>query len=112
VLFALFFVFRVTIEFRGVPFLWLPDLSRADPYFIIPVVMGLSMFGVSKLGQMGVPPNPQAKMMLYVMPVFLTFIFLKLSSGLNLYYAVSNIASIPQQWLIARQRLRRLGKRE
>jgi len=112
VLFALFFVFRVTIEFRGVPFLWLPDLSRADPLFIIPVVMGLSMFAVSKIGQMGVPPNPQAKMMLYVMPVFLTFIFLKLSSGLNLYYAVSNIASVPQQWLIARQRLRRLGKRE
>ncbi len=112
VLFALFFVFRMTIEFRGVPFLWLPDLSRADPYFIIPVIMGLSMFAVSKLGQMGVPPNPQAKMMLYVMPVFLTFIFLKLSSGLNLYYAVSNIASIPQQWLIAKQRLRRQGKRE
>jgi YidC/Oxa1 family membrane protein insertase len=112
VLFALFFVFRMTIEFRGVPFLWLPDLSRADPFFIIPIVMGLSMFGVSKLGQMGVPPNPQAKMMLYVMPVFLTFIFLKLSSGLNLYYAVSNIASIPQQWLIAKQRLRRQGKRE
>jgi YidC/Oxa1 family membrane protein insertase len=112
VLFALFFVFRVTIEFRGVPFLWLPDLSRADPYFIIPIVMGLSMFAVSKIGQMGVPPNPQAKMMLYIMPAFLTFIFLKLSSGLNLYYAVSNIASIPQQWLIARQRLRRLGNRE
>ena len=112
VLFALFFVFRETIEFRGVPFLWLPDLSRADPLYIIPVVMGLSMFAVSKLGQMGVPPNPQAKMMLYVMPPFLTFIFLKLSSGLNLYYAVSNIASIPQQWLIARERLRRTGKRE
>ena len=112
VLFALFFVFRVTIEFRGVPFLWLPDLSRADPYFIIPVVMGLSMFAVSKIGQLGVPPNPQAKMMVYIMPVFLTFIFLKLSSGLNLYYAVSNIASIPQQWMIAQQRLRRLGKRE
>jgi YidC/Oxa1 family membrane protein insertase len=112
VLFALFFVFRVTIEFRGVPFLWLPDLSRADPYFIIPVVMGLSMFAVSKIGQIGVPPNPQAKMMLYIMPVFLTFIFLKLSSGLNLYYAVSNIASVPQQWMIAQQRLRKLGKRE
>lgn len=112
VLFALFFVFRETIEFRGVPFLWLPDLSRADPLYIIPVVMGLSMFAVSKLGQMGVPPNPQAKMMLYVMPPFLTFIFLKLSAGLNLYYAVSNIASIPQQWLIARQRLKRSGKRE
>jgi YidC/Oxa1 family membrane protein insertase len=112
VLFALFFVFRQTIEFRGVPFLWLPDLSRADPYYIIPVVMGLSMFVVSKLGQRGVPPNPQAKMMLYVMPAFLTFIFLRLSSGLNLYYAVSNIASIPQQWLISRERLRRAGKRE
>ncbi len=112
VLFALFFVFRETIEFRGVPFLWLPDLSRADPLYIIPIVMGISMFGVSKIGQIGIPPNPQTKMMTYVMPFFLTFIFLKLSSGLNLYYAVSNIASIPQQWLISRERLRRLGKRE
>ena len=112
VLFALFFVFRETIEFRGVPFLWLPDLSRADPLYIIPVLMGISMFGVSKIGQIGIPPNPQTKMMTYVMPFFLTFIFLKLSSGLNLYYAVSNIASIPQQWLISRERLRRLGKRE
>ena len=112
VLFALFFVFRETIEFRGVSFLWLPDLSRPDPYYIIPILMGLSMFGVSKIGQIGVPPNPQTKMMLYMMPAFLTFIFLRLSSGLNLYYAVSNIASIPQQWLIAKQRLKRLGKRE
>ncbi len=110
VLFALFFVFRETIEFRGVPFLWLPDLSRADPYFIIPILMGLSMFAVTKLGQRGVPPNPQAKMMLYVMPAFLTFIFLRLSAGLNLYYAVSNIASIPQQWLIAKERMKRVGK--
>lgn len=109
VLFALFFVFRETIEFRGVPFLWLPDLSRADPLFIIPILMGLSMFAVMKLGQRGIPPNPQAKMMLYVMPVFLTVIFLNFSAGLNLYYAVSNIASIPQQWLIARERQRRTG---
>ncbi len=112
VLFALFFVFRETIEFRGVPFLWLPDLSRPDPLYIIPIVMGLSMFGVSKIGQMGVPPNPQAKMLLYVMPAFLTFIFLKLSAGLNLYYAVSNIASIPQQWMIAKRRMKRANKRE
>jgi YidC/Oxa1 family membrane protein insertase len=112
VLFALFFVFRETIEFRGVSFLWLPDLSRPDPLYIIPILMGLSMFGVSKIGQIGVPPNPQMKMMTYMMPAFLTFIFLRLSSGLNLYYAVSNIASIPQQWLIAKQRLKRLGKRE
>jgi len=109
VLFALFFVFANTIEFRGVPFLWLPDLSRADPLYIIPLVMGLSMYGVSKVGQIGVPPNPQMKMMLYVMPVMFTVLFLKFASGLNLYYAVSNIASIPQQWLIAKQRLKRVG---
>jgi YidC/Oxa1 family membrane protein insertase len=113
VLFALFFVFRETIEFRGVPFLWLPDLSRPDPLYIVPILMGLSMFVVSKIAQRGVPPNPQAKMMLYVMPGFLTFIFLKLSAGLNLYYAVSNIASIPQQWLISQQRVKRVNsKRE
>jgi YidC/Oxa1 family membrane protein insertase len=110
VLFALFFVFANTIEFRGVPFLWLPDLSRADPYYVIPLLMGLSMYAVTKIGQIGLPPNPQAKMMLYVMPVMFTVLFANFSSGLNLYYAVSNIASIPQQWLIARERMKRQGK--
>jgi YidC/Oxa1 family membrane protein insertase len=111
VLFALFFVFRETIEFRGVPFLWIPDLSRADPLYIIPVLMGLSMYVVSKLGQRGVPPNPQTKMMVYFMPVMLTVLFFKFAAGLNLYYAVSNIASIPQQWMISEKRLKRVGKK-
>src|SRR2546427_12594588 len=111
VLFALFFVFANTIEFRGAPFLWLPDLARADPYFIIPVVMGLSMFVLSKVGQIGVPPNPQTKTMLYFMPVFMTLLLLRFASGLNWVYAVSNIFSIPQQYLIARRRLREQGKR-
>jgi len=111
VLFALFFVFANTIEFRGVAFLWLPDLSRPDLYYIIPIVMGLSMFVLSKVGQIGMPPNPQTKMMLYFMPAFLTLLFLNFASGLNLYYAVSNIFSIPQQYLIARRRLREQGKR-
>jgi len=111
VLFALFFVFANTIEFRGVPFLWLPDLSRADPYYIIPIVMGASMFVLSWLGQRGLPPNPQAKMMMYLMPGMFTFLFLNFSSGLNLYYAVSNIASLPQQLLISRERARKLGAR-
>lgn len=111
VLFALFFVFANTIEFRGVSFLWLPDLSRPDPFYIIPLLMGASMFLLSWIGQRGVPPNPQAKMMMYVMPGMFTFLFLNFSSGLNLYYAVSNIASLPQQWLISRERIRRLGRR-
>jgi YidC/Oxa1 family membrane protein insertase len=111
VLFALFFVFANTIEFRGVSFLWLPDLSRADPFYIIPIVMGGSMFVLSWLGQRGLPPNPQAKMMMYLMPGMFTFLFLNFSSGLNLYYAVSNIASLPQQWLISRERAQRLGRK-
>ncbi|MDP3911424.1 MAG: membrane protein insertase YidC [Gemmatimonadales bacterium] len=106
ILLALFFVFANTIEFRGVPFLWLPDLSRADPYYIIPILMGLSMYGLSKVGQIGVPPNPQMKMMLYFMPIFMTVLFLNFASGLNLYYAAQNVFSIPQQYLIAKRRLR------
>jgi YidC/Oxa1 family membrane protein insertase len=110
VLFALFFVFQNTIELRGASFLWLPDLSRPDPLYIIPIIMGLSMWGLSKVGQIGMEPNPQMKMMLYVMPVMMTFLFLNFASGLNLYYAVSNIASIPQQWLLARERQRRTAR--
>ena len=109
VLFALFFVFQNAIELRGQPFLWLPDLARPDPLYIIPVVMGLSMYVLSKVGQLGMEPNPQMKMMLYIMPVMMTVLFLNFASGLNLYYAVSNIASIPQQWLLSRERRKRVA---
>jgi len=104
ILFALFFVFQNTIEFRGVPFLWLADISLKDPYFIVPIVMGLSMFILSIIGMRNSPPNPQAKMMAYVLPVMMTVFFLNLASGLNLYYAVQNLTAIPQQWLIANER--------
>ena len=104
VLFALYQVFQNTIEFRGVPFLWLMDISLRDPYYITPVLMGASMFVMSWIGMRNSPPNPQAKMMSYMMPVMLTVLFLNFASGLNLYYAVQNIAAIPQQWLLARER--------
>jgi YidC/Oxa1 family membrane protein insertase len=110
VLFALFFVFQNSIELRGASFAWLPDLSRPDPLYIIPIIMGLSMWGLTKVGQVGMEANPQMKMMLYIMPVMMTFLFLNFASGLNLYYAVSNIASIPQQWLLARERQKRTAK--
>jgi len=58
-----------------------------------------------------VPPNPQTKTMVYFMPVFMTVLFLRFASGLNLYYAVQNLFSIPQQYLIARRRLREQGRR-
>jgi YidC/Oxa1 family membrane protein insertase len=104
ILYALYFVFQNTIEFRGVPFLWLSDLSLRDPYYIIPVLMGASMFLLSWIGMRAMPPNPQTKMMSYMMPVLFTVMFLNFASGLNLYYAVQNIAALPQQWLITRER--------
>ena len=104
ILFALYFVFQNTIEFRGVSFLWLPDLSLRDPYFITPLFMGVTMFVLSWIGMRGMPPNPQGKMMAYVMPVMFTVLFWNFASGLNLYYAVQNVAALPQQWLLARER--------
>ena len=104
ILFALYFVFQNTIELRGVSFLWLPDLSLKDPLFITPLFMGISMFALSWIGMRGMPPNPQSKMMSYMMPVMFTVLFWNFASGLNLYYAVQNIAALPQQWLLARER--------
>ncbi len=104
VLFALFFVFQNTIEFRGVPFLWFPDISVADPYYIAPFLTGGSMFLLSWLGMRNVPPNPQAKMMAWMMPVMMTVFGINFASGLNLYWFVQNFAAMPQQWLIANER--------
>jgi len=106
VLLALFFVLSNTIELRGQSFLWLPDLSLKDPVYIIPVLMGASMFAVNKVGMLGVPPNPQSKMMLYFLPVMMTVLFLNFASGLNLYYFVQNVVSVPQQWYLAKERMK------
>jgi len=104
ILFALFFVFQNTIEFRGVPFLWFPDISVADPYYIAPFLTGGSMFLLSWLGMRNVPPNPQTKMMAWMMPVMMTVFGINFAAGLNLYWFVQNFAAMPQQWLIANER--------
>ena len=112
VLIALFFAFSKAIELRGAPFLWLPDLAQKDPFYIIPVLMGASMWALSKLSSAGMPPNPQTKMMTVVMPIMMTVLFLNFPSGLNLYYAVSNIVSLPQQYFINKSRKAELAKRQ
>jgi YidC/Oxa1 family membrane protein insertase len=104
ILFALFFVFQNTIEFRGVPFMWLPDISLKDPFYVLPLLMGASMYVLSWIGLRNAPPNPQAKMMAYLMPAMMTFFLINFASGLNLYYTVQNLAALPQQWLIANER--------
>ncbi len=104
VFFALFFVFQNTIEFRGVPFLWLADISLKDPFFILPVVTGASMFVLSWIGMRNMPKNPQATMMLYLMPGMFMMFLLSTASGLSIYYLVQQLAASPQQWMIANER--------
>ncbi|HJQ09805.1 MAG TPA: membrane protein insertase YidC [Gemmatimonadaceae bacterium] len=106
ILFALFFVFQNTIEFRGVPFLWLHDISVKDPFYILPLLMGASMYVLSWIGMRTAPPNPQAKMMGYMFPLMMTVVLLNMASGLNLYYTAQNVAALPQQWMLARERAR------
>ena len=101
---ALFFVFQNTIEFRGVPFMWLPDISVRDPFYVMPILTGITMFFVSYISMKAAPPNPQTKMLTYVMPIMMTVLFITFASGLHIYYTAQNIASLPQQWLIARER--------
>jgi len=105
VLITLFFVFRNTIQLRGESFLWLPNLSAADPLYILPILMGASMFLLQWIQLRSMPePNQQMKMMMWIMPPFMTIIFFNFASGLNLYYITSNMATIPQQYLIAKER--------
>lgn len=104
VLFALYFVFQNTIEFRGVSFLWLPDLALKDPFYVTPLLMGLSMLLLSWIGMKGAPQTPQTKMIGYMMPAMMTVLFWNFPSGLNLYYGVQNLVALPQQWLLTRER--------
>jgi YidC/Oxa1 family membrane protein insertase len=108
VLITLFFVFQNTIAFRGVNFLWLPDLSLRDPLYILPIILVVSMFALQWVSARlsGMEPNPQMKMMMYMMPAVMGAIFFMLPAGLNLYYSVTQVASIPQQMLIAKERRR------
>jgi YidC/Oxa1 family membrane protein insertase len=107
---TLFFVFQNTIEFRGVPFLHLADISQKDPTFIIPLLMAGSAFMLSWIGMRGVPPNPQAKIMAYMFPAMMFAFFFSAAAGLNLYYFVQNLAALPQQWLISNERLKAKDK--
>ncbi len=108
ILFALFFVFQNTIEFRGVGFLWLHNIATYDPYYIMPVLTGITSFVMSWIGIRGAPPNPQAKLFAYVMPLTFAVLFARLAAGLHIYYTVQNIAALPQQWMLSRERSKAL----
>jgi YidC/Oxa1 family membrane protein insertase len=98
---ALYWVLLGTVEMRNAPWLgWITDLSVKDPYYVLPLIMGATMFIQTKLNP--TPPDPiQAKVMLF-MPIVFTGMFLFFPAGLVLYWTVNNILSIAQQWQITR----------
>lgn len=98
---ALYWVLLESVEMRHAPFvLWLDNLSAPDPYFILPLIMGVSMFVQMKLNPP--PPDPiQAKIMM-ALPFVFTVFFAFFPSGLVLYWTVNNLLSIAQQWHITR----------
>jgi len=97
---ALYWVFLESVELRHAPFmLWIQDLSAQDPYYILPVLMGISMFIMQKMQPMTVQDPMQQKIMQY-MPVMFTVFFFWFPSGLVLYWLVSNIISIVQMKII------------
>ena len=96
VFFALYKALMYSIELRHAPFmLWITDLSAKDPYYVTPVIMGVTMFIQQKMTPTNMDPI-QAKMML-ALPVVFTFMFLNFPSGLVLYWLVNNILTIAQQ---------------
>lgn len=99
---ALYWVLMESVELRHAPFLlWIEDLSTMDPYFVLPLIMGASMWAQQKLNP--APTDPmQAKMMQYL-PIVFTLLFLFFPSGLVLYWVTNNLLSIAQQYVITRQ---------
>jgi YidC/Oxa1 family membrane protein insertase len=99
---ALYWVLLESVELRHAPWiLWIHDLSAMDPYYVLPLLMGVTMFFQQKLNPP--PPDPmQAKVMQWL-PVMFTFFFLWFPAGLVLYYVVNNLLSIVQQYIITKR---------
>ena len=99
---ALYWVLMESVELRHAPFfLYIQDLSVMDPYFILPILMGVTMFLQQKLNP--TPPDPMQAKIMKMLPIVFTFFFLWFPAGLVLYWLVNNILSIAQQWYITRQ---------
>lgn len=99
---ALYWVLMESVELRHAPFYgYIQDLSQMDPYFILPILMGITMFIQQMLNP--TPPDPMQAKLMKMLPVIFTFFFLWFPAGLVLYWLVNNILSIAQQWVINKQ---------
>ena len=99
---SLYWVLLASVEMRNAPWIgWIHDLASPDPWYILPVLMAISMFIQTKLNP--TPPDPiQAKIMMF-MPIAFSVMFFFFPAGLVLYWVVNNILSIAQQWVITRR---------
>jgi len=92
-----------TIELRHAPWIWwIHDLSAKDPYYILPILMVVTSYFMTKMTPTPATVDPAQQKMMAFMPVMLGFIFINLSSGLNLYYFTSNLIGVAQQWYLNR----------
>ncbi|MBC8995618.1 membrane protein insertase YidC [Pseudomonas sp. N40(2020)] len=99
---SLYWVLLESVEMRQAPFmLWITDLSIKDPFFILPIIMGATMFIQQQLNP--TPPDPMQAKVMKMMPIIFTFFFLWFPAGLVLYWVVNNCLSIAQQWYITRK---------
>lgn len=99
---SLYWVLIESVEMRHAPFmLWVQDLSSKDPLFILPLLMGISMFIQFKLNPR--PPDPMQEKIFMLMPIFMTAFMAFFPAGLVLYWFVNNLLSIGQQWYITRK---------
>ncbi|MGB0458967.1 MAG: membrane protein insertase YidC [Porticoccaceae bacterium] len=99
---ALYWVLSESVEIRHSPWIiWIQDLSAKDPLFILPLIMGASMFLMQKLQP--APTDPMQAKVFQLMPVVFTFFFMMFPAGLVLYWTVNNLLSILQQWYVNRQ---------
>ena len=102
---ALYWVLNESVELRHTPFIfWLTDLSQKDPYYVLPVLNGISMFVLQTLQP--APPDPMQAKVMRLMPVAFSFFFMFFPAGLVLYWTVNSILSIAQQWTITRKIIR------
>lgn len=99
---ALYWVLLESVELRHTPFLgWIEDLSIKDPFFILPIIMGATMWIQQKLNP--TPPDPTQARIMQMMPFVFTFMFMWFPAGLVLYWVVNNTLSIAQQYVITKQ---------
>lgn len=107
---ALYWTLMESVELRHAPWiLWIKDLSVMDPFFVLPLIMGASMFVQQMMNP--APPDPMQARVMKLMPVVFTFMFLWFPAGLTLYWVVNNGLSILQQWVITRQIEKTEGKK-